>query len=337
MSENPRVPFHLACEHATERKTGTKEAKRQRELWGSPVAVPDSELHWHLEHLVKREIQCEDPILLSIALCSIRVWGIMTQAIPWIGRYSLSQGVSYRVITFFTEQMPIYKTIAFGSINYARSFKGRKHGLRFESKSQSVEDLMHCVIPWAYGDVPTPGNISIELWDRGRQIKMDNTPFQLETGSKTTVYNTIYIRWAKRGRNKIEYMTITPYKFIHCEVCDNTVPEVTMYTSITYRWFDICSHCKYIAPCTNLKGGRPMRAIEANKENYTLESVGLDDYPIPMSPIEGILMMQHYSDLLRDSGKVQMPPPPKRRIARKSQQASNKRQRTIADCAPSGD
>ena len=256
-------------------------------------------------------------------MTSIHLWSIMSQAIPWIGRYSLCKGVSYRIFNYFLEQMPIRESGSSQSeVFFSRAFRGRNHGLRMSVQSfrSIVLDTLEITYPWEFSTLGG-GVLKIELWDRGRKINTRSIPWTMMCDASPTC-ERIFIDWGKRKTHMATRMVVLPASFIKCTRCAASGAEIAFYVHGRSFPFNICQHCNFIAASDVFlipaRPGRIPRSI------YSLEQMGLPDHPIPTCASEMIQTMEYYQNMLRDCGDVQAPPPPKRRAPTKKSVAAKR-------------
>ena len=248
------MSFAKECEQAHTQGRSCDKIATQREVWQVPIPVDGIELQWHLTNLLKNGIECDNPISwLLVALTSINAWSQLALSIPWIGRYTLRDGVSYRVMHYFCSRIPIYKSFMDNTMTFSRSFNGRLHGLFFRCNVIKMRHRGHThdtiYYPWEYSedrDEFPYANTEMCLWDRGRKVRhpelVTGFTYQIKPLSK---YGVLYIRFGDRTAGKVLIMVIYSGQIFNCRLCN--LPQMECRVSLVGDSISyiICPECRY--------------------------------------------------------------------------------------------
>jgi hypothetical protein len=316
-------------------------------LWEQAAGTDPLEVQWHLNLLRKHIPDSDSPtVWFLVGLGSVQAWAALARAIPWFGRYSLLPGVAYRVMSYFTAQMPITRTTAGRAITFRRTFRTRLHGPRIVVGSVNTQVNIHTVSsilwPWEFVNDFPRAHVAMQLWDRGRRLHHGNrlTAFQYSPsvfGARTV----LVMHWNDPARPATYANTIVVHSHttkragFHdlfqsriCPSCMEDVIRVEVKVSApTLRHKDgslgfhtiardtdtelfLCPQCAYICPM--LRPGDKQNDVQLCRENWSLESIGLDELP-PMTPLEAMQTIERNERYFMDAGVIRTPAPPKRK------------------------
>jgi len=310
------MSFHLECKDFVMRANTSERLAEQRSVWSKPCTVSGLELQWHLNHLAKHEIECECPaVWFLIALSSINAWSKMSLAIPWLGRYALCPGVSFRVMYYFSNQMPIYKSHDGGCSRFSRSFNGRLHGLQasvWTVKVKSARNMWDSILfPWQYTETKHAyplSKMSMVLWDRGRKVRFKNFITEIAYGNPMHLRNKFEILWGKRRVGQITKLDIRSYLIYSCISCERQSPEIIASLQGRDSSYVICPECHLVAPW-KYRYARNMLA--RFRESFDLKKMGLDE-SIPLTPLAAMERLSENARKIADMGEFVSEPPVKR-------------------------
>jgi hypothetical protein len=142
---NSRYPFgDVVISPATGQTLGA--VVRRTELRGKDAvrrfkaarATDDGEVAWHWSRLADAQIDDVGDLaafpLLLIALSSLDAWIALVKGVPWLGRYALRPGTTYRVMRYFAADVLYYSggRVHEKHATIGRCVRGRAFGVKIE-------------------------------------------------------------------------------------------------------------------------------------------------------------------------------------------------------------
>ena len=299
------MAFALECEGAVRQAATTKDIAEQRRVWQIKRAPDPSEIEWHVRKLSGMGTTY-DIIHLSVALCSVGTWQMMARAIPWLGRYSLHPGVSYRVFTYFASKTPLRTRYSSPTVTYSRAYNGRLHGIVIgvhEVSFRSVQRAAWTTIfyPWEYfGEkgVPFPnGKMDVCAWDRGHKLRYGRRLLQFEYSFEPLQFSPrLHLKWSGSKTGEVTRLTIQGSYAPLCPRCEVGQRIKVALKGQKSRVYFACTNCRITTRGARIR---------------TFEQVGIEG-DIPETPAEALLLVQENMRFIRDEGTVTTASPPKR-------------------------